>query len=310
MKVLITGVSGFIGYALAEKLVSEGFLVTGIDKLPLPSKSLEKNVLFKFIQEDILNMYGNSTTFDVDIIFHLAGQSGVRTSWSDGYRKLVENNLISTQIMLEIAKKNKIKRFFYASSSSVYGNSLNLPTSELSSRCPINPYGLSKKAGEDLCELYSTTFGLQISIFRFFTVYGPRQRNNMFIQILINNTLRNMETEILGDGSQTRDFIYIEDLISALELAASAELPNFQVMNLGSGKTISISDVKEELVGLSHTISKLRLGEKDLSDVTITHANIDLAKSTLKWKPRIEFAEGIKNQWEYSKREFLNIKQE
>jgi nucleoside-diphosphate-sugar epimerase len=300
MRVLITGISGFIGFALAEKLLSEGHEVAGIDKRPLPLNNLTKFENFKFVQDNLLNNNDDPAIFDVDVIFHLAGQSGVRSAWGSGFKEHAENNILATQIMLENAKKYKVDRFFYASSSSVYGNSLTLPVDESGKRNPNNPYGISKMTGEDLCTLYSKTFGLKTTVLRFFTIYGPRQRENMLIQKLINNAANNIETEILGDGIQSRDFLYIDDLISALSLATITPQPHCHMMNIGSGKTFSVLEVINILEKLINSNLKLKFVEKDLSDVVITHANISSIKATLDWTPTTSFLDGVRKQWEYT----------
>ncbi len=188
MKALVTGCAGFIGSHLAERLIEGDYEVVGIDCFSdyYPRKIKEKNMEklmecdgFHFIKADITEKNLAKLLNSVDYIFHQASQAGVRASWGKSFKIYTDNNILATQMLLEAARDADIKKFIYASSSSVYGDTLSLPMKETDTPRPISPYGVSKLAGEHLCYLYWKNFGLQTTSLRYFTVYGPGQRPDM-----------------------------------------------------------------------------------------------------------------------------------
>lgn len=220
-RILITGVAGFIGSHLAERLIKEGFEVIGIDSFEdyyprwIKEKNIEnllKSPRFTFIEANLLsnNLFNSSPMLlnlkEIDYIFHQAAQAGVRRSWGEDFQVYTSNNILSTQKLLEIAKDLNIKKFIYASSSSVYGDTKSLPIKENTATEPLSPYGVSKLAGENLCFLYWKNFSVPIVSLRYFTVYGPRQRPDMAFHKFIKEILKDEEIHIYGSGEQTRDF--------------------------------------------------------------------------------------------------------
>ncbi|MDP2604719.1 MAG: NAD-dependent epimerase/dehydratase family protein, partial [Deltaproteobacteria bacterium] len=215
MKSLITGVAGFIGSHLAEKLLSLGHQVVGIDKFlnNYPRDFKERNHAgfkshpnFLFLEEDLLRLDLGALLRDVDYVFHLAALPGVRASWGAEFARYSENNIMATQLLLEACKNLPLRKVVYASSSSVYGDTDDLPMREEGITRPVSPYGVSKLAAEHLCYLYWKGYGVPTASLRFFTVYGPRQRPDMFFHILMRAVLRGEPVPLYDDGEQSRDF--------------------------------------------------------------------------------------------------------
>ncbi|HSK31615.1 MAG TPA: NAD-dependent epimerase/dehydratase family protein, partial [Candidatus Limnocylindria bacterium] len=199
MKSLITGVAGFIGSHLAEKLLASGHEVIGIDNfLDNYPRSFKQNHFsgfsrhpkFTFFPDDLLQIDTKRLLGGVDYVFHLAGQPGVRSSWGKEFARYTENNIMATQRLLEAAKELKLRKFVYASTSSVYGDTDDLPMREDGGTRPVSPYGATKLAAEHLCYLYFQAFSVPTVSLRFFTVYGPRQRPDMFFHIFMRALLR------------------------------------------------------------------------------------------------------------------------
>lgn len=303
MRILITGVSGFIGNHLANRMVALEHDVIGIDKKDLVNIQKFSELIkgktgrFEFIKQDINDLDIENSVGSCDYIVHLAGESGVRKSWGTEFYGYVANNIFSTQKLLEFAIKKNVRRFVFASSSSVYGDCDKLPVTETASCKPKSPYGISKLTGEHLCSTYSRRFDLPVAIFRFFTVYGPGQRSNMLIQNVMNNLLYDKTTNILGNGNQSRDFIYISDLLDAITQSISLDLPQLPTLNLGSGQTYNILDTIKLIEKLSQRHATLSFETEDKSDVMTSHANIDSAKALLRWVPRTSLADGLLSQW-------------
>src|SRR5918999_4134210 len=248
MKCLITGVAGFVGSHLAEALLLLGHEVTGVDKFldNYPPRYKESNLAalrgdaqFALVQDDISRLDLHALLRGVDYLFHLAGQPGVRASWGKEFSRYTENNVTATQMLLEAAKGTPLKKFVYASTSSVYGDTLDLPMREDGATRPVSPYGVSKLAAEHLCYLYSKAFAVPTVALRFFTVYGPRQRPDMFFHILMRGLLRDEETPLYDDGEQTRDFTFVSDIVDGL-IRASQYAAHGEVFNLGGGSQTSL----------------------------------------------------------------------
>jgi nucleoside-diphosphate-sugar epimerase len=209
MRSLVTGVAGFVGSSLAERLIREGHEVIGVDCFTdyyarsikeENLKGLLKEEQFTFFEADVL--WANLGEFlnGVDYVFHQAAQAGVRSSWGDEFNVYTSNNVLATQRLLEACKGLEMKRFLYASSSSVYGDSEELPLREQSFLKPVSPYGVTKLAGEYLCYSYWKNFDIPVVSLRYFTVYGPRQRPDMAFHRFIKAMLHDGNIEIYGDG--------------------------------------------------------------------------------------------------------------
>ena len=190
MRVLVTGVAGFIGSTLAERLIHDGHEVVGVDAFtPYYSRAIKAHNLlalrderaFRFIDGDLNTIDLVALLDGVEVVYHQAAQAGVLASWGDTFQTYVDANIRAMQRLLEAARVVKLRRFVYASSSSVYGNTTDLPAREASVPAPVSPYGMTKLAGEHLCHIYATNFGIPTVSLRYFTVYGPRQRPDMGI---------------------------------------------------------------------------------------------------------------------------------
>ena len=241
MRCLVTGVAGFIGSHLAEVLLDQGHTVIGIDCFTdyYAREFKERNLLglkekkeFQLIETDLLNLDLVALLKQVDWVFHLAAQAGVRASWGMNFEIYTHNNILATQKLLEASKDTELKGFIYASSSSVYGDTKQLPTPERTYLQPLSPYGVTKLAAEHLCYLYYKNFGVPTVALRYFTVYGPRQRPDMAFHRFLKAALMEGEIEIYGDGQQSRDFTYISDIVTAHLLTMKRFYPG-EVFNIG-----------------------------------------------------------------------------
>ncbi|TAF18628.1 MAG: NAD-dependent epimerase/dehydratase family protein, partial [Nostocales cyanobacterium] len=192
---------------------------------------------------------------DVEIIYHQAAQAGVRNSWGDGFRAYTERNINTTQVLLEAAKDApKLKRLVFASTSSVYGDAETLPTHEEIAPQPVSPYGITKLAAERLCGLYYKNFGVPFVSLRYFTVYGPRQRPDMAFHKFFKAVLQDEAIPVYGDGQQTRDFTFINDIIAANLAAATVPEAVGEIFNIGGGSRVVLTEVldtMEAIVGKS-----------------------------------------------------------
>ncbi len=307
MKSVITGVAGFIGSHLAEKLLGLGHEVVGVDKF-LDNYAREfkdsnlaqfvKHPSFKFINDDLVNIELRQLLNQTDYIFHLAAQPGVRSSWGKEFSHYSHNNILATQLLLEACKQVKVRKFVYASSSSVYGDTDDLPMRESGGTRPVSPYGVSKLAAEHLCYLYSKAFGIPTVSLRFFTVYGPRQRPDMFFHILLRRLLVDQEIPLYDDGEQSRDFTYCADIVDGL--TAAAFYPGSgDVFNLGGGGEITLLNAIKLVEKVSGRKAKLKRFDRQRGDVRRTRASLDQAKKKLGYKPLVSLEEGLSRQWEW-----------
>ena len=298
MKALVTGCAGFIGSHLTERLLKEGFEVVGIDCFTpyYPREIKERNIAealqhkgFTLIEADILEM---PEFPQVDYIFHQAAQAGVRASWGKDFGIYVRSNILATQRLLQSYKDRGLKKLIYASSSSIYGDA-ELPLKEEVVPKPISPYGVTKLAGENLCYLYYANYGIPVILLRYFTVYGPRQRPDMAINKLVAEITDGKEVVIFGDGTQTRDFTYVDDVVEANILAARSDIKG-RVFNIGGGNRISVNDLVKLIGELLDREVKVRYIEEQKGDVRHTWAHISQARAELGWQPRVNIAEGLR----------------
>lgn len=307
MKSVITGVAGFIGSHLAEKLLGLGHEVVGLDKFldNYPRDFKESNLShflkhpsFEFIGDDLVNVDLHQLLKQTDYVFHLAAQPGVRSSWGKEFSDYAHNNILATQLLLEACKQVKVRKFVYASSSSVYGDTDDLPMRESGGTRPVSPYGVTKLAAEHLCYLYWKAFGIPTVSLRFFTVYGPRQRPDMFFHILMRRLLLDEEIPLYDDGEQSRDFTYCADIIAGL--TAAAFYPGSgDVFNLGGGGEITLLNAIKLVEKVSGRKPKLKRFDRQSGDVRRTRANLDQARSKLGYQPLVPLDEGLARQWKW-----------
>lgn len=307
MKTIVTGAAGFIGSHLIEKLLARGDDVIGVDNFldNYPRRFKENNLAslvghdrFKFVGADLLSIDLRNLLSDVAVVYHLAGQPGVRASWGREFNRYTQNNIMATQQLLEAAKDLKLAKFVYASTSSVYGDTDDLPMREEGRTRPISPYGATKLAAEHLCHLYCKAFGVPTVALRFFTVYGPRQRPDMFFHIFMRALLRGEEVALFDDGEQTRDFTYCGDIVDGI-LGAAAYAGEGEVFNLGGGSEVSLLHAIAIAEKVSGRQARLKRFERQKGDVRHTSARLDQARSKLGYAPKIGLEEGLAAEWEW-----------
>ncbi|MBE9046873.1 NAD-dependent epimerase/dehydratase family protein [Pleurocapsales cyanobacterium LEGE 10410] len=305
---IVTGAAGFIGSHLAEALLEQGNRVIGIDQFndyydpSLKRKNialLQQYPSFRLINADIQFLDWQALLIDVEVVYHQAAQAGVRASWGQGFRSYTERNINATQIILEAAKESSLKRFVFASTSSVYGNAETLPTPETLCPQPVSPYGITKLAAERLCWLYQQNFGVPVTALRYFTVYGPRQRPDMAFHKFFRAATAEEPISIYGDGQQTRDFTFISDIVAANLAAATVPEAVGEVFNIGGGSRVVLAkvlDKMEEIIG--HPIHK-KYVEKARGDARHTGADVSKARKILRYDPQVSLEEGLSQEWEW-----------
>lgn len=305
MKALITGVAGFIGSTLAERLTDDGVTVIGIDSLTdyYDPALKQRNVaaltssLFTFHQADLNYDDLDALLAGVDVVYHLAGQPGVRGSWGDGFGAYTDANINATQRVLEAVRRSEHRpKVVYASSSSIYGEAESYPTNEAMTPQPRSPYGVTKLAGEHLCRLYSANDGLQTVSLRFFTVYGPKQRPDMAFTRFLRAAVAGSTISVYGSGEQIRDFTYVDDIVAALILAAQANVAAGSVYNVSGGGSHSVNEVLEIVAELSPRTLKVERSAVAKGDVSRTAADINAITRDLGWRPTVGLREGIERQ--------------
>jgi nucleoside-diphosphate-sugar epimerase len=302
MNALITGVAGFIGSTLAERLLDRGDDVVGIDCFtdyyPRPMK--ERNLSgprsrsgFRFVESRIQDADLASLLADRTHVFHLAAQAGVRKSWGKDFAVYTVNNIEATQVLLEaLTKAPSLERLVYASSSSVYGDNTPMPFSEAALPQPVSPYGVSKLAAEQLCYLYFANYRVPAVSLRYFTVYGPRQRPDMGFHKFIRATLLGEPITLYGDGEQTRDFTFVHDAATATIAAAERGVPG-RVYNIGGGSRVSVNEVLELIGRIAKRTPIVNVDAAQKGDMRHTYADTSLARADLGFAPGVGLEQGI-----------------
>jgi len=308
--ILITGVAGFIGSHLAEKLLEQRYRVIGIDSFTnFYSKNIKKNNLdlclknenFSFMNKDLIEIDLLPILNKSKYMFHLAAQPGVRTSWGSQFETYVKENILVTQRILEYAKiSNSLQKIIVASSSSVYGEQSGKMNEEKTKTIPVSPYGVTKLCTENLCRIYTENFNLPISSLRYFTVYGPRQRPDMAFMQFILSVLQKNRITVYGDGNQTRDFTYIDDVVDASISAMNVKFAN-ETLNIGGGFVISINDILKKLKDLLESEIDITYELKQKGDVSHTESDISKAAKLIGYHPKRKIKEGLKEEIKFVK---------
>lgn len=306
MRILVTGCAGFIGSHLCESLLEDGHSVLGVDCFTDNySKSIKVANLarskrtkgFKLVNADLASS-PLSPLFDrVEAVFHLAAMPGVRQSWGATFSQYMRNNILATQRLLEAAKKKRLKRLVYASSSSIYGDSERMPTPEDAVPNPVSPYGATKLMGEHLCRVYFRNFGVPLVTLRFFTVFGPRQRPDMAFSRFISRISKGEDIQVFGSGRQRRDFTFVRDVVTAGVLALSAK-PGM-VYNVGAGRTASLNEVVSLMERLMGKRANVVRRQDAPGDVRNTSADITRIAKDLSYGAKTSLEDGLREQIHY-----------
>jgi UDP-glucuronate 4-epimerase len=298
MRYVVTGAAGFIGSHLAEALQSAGHEVTGIDCFTDyygPTRKEENaaglDVARIDVAEDELDLDG------VDGVFHLAGQPGVR-SFGAVFGDYVRRNVLATQRVFEAAAAARA-RVVFASSSSIYGDAETYPTPEDTPPLPISPYGITKLSCEHLARAYAGSFGLDVVVLRYFTVYGPRQRPDMALARIVEALASGGSFDLYGDGGHSRSFTYVGDAVAAT-IAAMERAPAGATYNVGGGEEATMREVIDRFERLSGRKLDLRAAPPAAGDVRRTSADVSRIRRDLGWEPRVGLEEGLRAQWSWA----------
>jgi nucleoside-diphosphate-sugar epimerase len=287
-RALVTGCAGFIGSHLTESLLADGHDVVGIDVRDGANLAVAHDYDgFELLQGDVAEL----DLPECDVVFHLAGEPGVRGSWGERFDVYTQRNVTATQRLLEALPAGT--RLVYASSSSVYGDALRLPTREDATPRPLSPYGVTKLAAEHLCVLYASQHGADTVALRYFSVYGPRQRPDMAFRRFCEAIAAGEPIELYGDGHQTRDFTYVDDVVAATRAAASAKRGGGRVYNIGGGARVSLNRALELLAGHAGRPLDVRRREREAGDAHDTGADISRARAELGFAPKTRVADGL-----------------
>lgn len=309
MRILVTGCAGFIGSHSVERLLGAGHRVRGVDSFTdYYEPGLKRANLvgivdpgFELVEADLTSTDPVALLDGVDSVLHLAGQPGVRASWAAGFEQYVERNVLATQRLLEAARTVGVERFAAASSSSVYGDAETYPTPETALPRPVSPYGVTKLAAEHLCTLYATNFGVPTVSLRYFTVFGPRQRTDMALRRLVEAALTGGTFPLYGDGSVSRSFTYVGDVVDANLAALFEDVPPGTVCNIANESTATMTELIElvgDVVGTPVQVERLPVAA---GDARRTGGSSELAAEVLGWAPATSLAEGVAAQVDWQR---------
>ena len=319
-KIVITGGAGFIGSHIAQACAKTGNEIVIIDNLDnYYSPEIKKRNLeyvsqmgdITFVQGDItdINFLKSIITPDIDYVFHEAAQAGVRISVEDPF-KPNNVNVLGTLNVLQASIEANVKRVINASSSSVYGKKEYLPFDEKHPTQPVSPYGVSKLAAEHYCRVFYEVYGIPTVSWRYFTVYGPRMRPDLAISIFTKKMLNNETIIVFGDGNQTRDFTYIDDIVKANLKLLDTSKADGKILNIGSGSRITVNDLIDNLKRLIDSTSLVKYSKSQKGDAIDTQADIRLGYEIIGYKPSIEINKGLSmflNWYKTSGREYYLI---
>jgi UDP-glucuronate 4-epimerase len=304
VRILITGVAGFIGSHLAENLLSIGHTVVGIDNFDpfYPKKFKVRNLdqlttspQFSFFEEDIRSRSSLNNSFErtkIDAVIHLAAKAGVRPS-IENMTEYYEVNINGTVNLLECMRQNGVSKLIFASSSSVYGNNKKVPFSETDAvDYPISPYASTKKSGELLCHVFSHLYHFDITCLRFFTVFGPRQRPDLAIHKFTRLIDIDKPLPFFGDGSTGRDYTYIDDIVQGI-ICALDKLEGFHIYNLGESRVVTLVELIKTIETVLNKQAILDKQPLQPGDVEKTFADITRARNDIGYAPKYSLEAGI-----------------
>ncbi len=307
MHILVAGGAGFIGSHLCDRLLLDGHRLTVVDNFdPYYARALKEQNLShvraheqaRVLELDLARDDLGPAFEGVEAVVQLAARAGVRESWGTSFAGYLDNNVLSTQRLLEASRGRKLHAFVYASSASVYGDEHVEPVDESAATRPFSPYGITKLAGEHLALLYQRLHGVPACSLRYFSVYGPRERPDKGLQIFLTAARDGRPITVFGDGSQRRDFTYVGDIVEGT-VAALQRSPAGEIMNLGRGKIETLN----HLIKTVERVTGRRLDVKHAplqdGDVRVTAAIIDKARRLLDYNPQVDLETGIRRQWQH-----------
>lgn len=320
MRILVTGGAGFIGGNLAEAFLRDGHDVTVLDNLePFYNVGIKRHTIdlhrevaaghagtYRFVEGDIRDEdVVNELVDGVDVVVHQAAQAGVRES-VDNPRKVTDINVDGTVNLLQAATEAGVDRVIIASSSSVYGKPESLPYTEDHPTEPVSPYGVTKLAQEHMARVYTELHGLPTVCLRYFTVYGPRMRPNMAISNFVSRCLNGESPVIYGDGQQTRDFTYVDDVVDANRTLLESGTADGEVLNIGSSDNISIQELAETVRDQLAPDLDIVYESAREADAEHTHASVETAGDVIGYEPSRTITEGVGEfiEWYQANREW------
>jgi nucleoside-diphosphate-sugar epimerase len=305
MRYLVTGGAGFIGSNTVEELVRRGNAVVVLDDLSSGKPGNLENVRsnIEFVRESVTNLDRlREVCHEVDCVIHLAAQVSVPRSIQDP----IETNLINVDGTLNVlvaARDAKVKRVVFASSCAVYGKTETLPIAENVSLAPISPYGISKQVGEAYGQVFQQLYGLEFVALRYFNVFGPKQSPGSaysgVLSLFNAALLKGSQPTIYGDGGQSRDFVYVGNVVDAILLAAEEKRAAGHAFNIGAGKRYTLNQTLSLLEKITGRPAKAKYAPSREGDIRDSQADIALARNLLGYNPHIEFEEGLKHTWEW-----------
>ena len=299
MYAVVTGAAGFIGAHLCEHLLRSGDEVVGIDSFSdhYGPQQKEENVArlsgwgsFSLIRADLAEGVDSGWVRDADVVYHLAAESGHRPSWGDGFPDYVQSNILATWRLLQAAREAPLRKFVYASCASVYGAASRKRITESARLQPLSAVGVSKAAGETLCDAYRRTWDVPTLSLRLFSVYGTRQRPDSALARLLTAATSRQPFLLYGDGTQTRDLVHVDDVVTILRSAALSSRTG--VVNVGTGSPVSLQHLIGAVGGLVRPVDVVRLPDQPGAARHLT-ADITLARRWFGYTPRVSLADGL-----------------
>lgn len=305
-RVLVTGCAGFLGSHLAGRLLHEGARVVGVDSFTsyygkqVKRKNLEpllEHPHFEFRRLDLSRDPIEGLLTGVEVVYHLAGQPGVRGSFGTGFGAYLRHNIEASQRLLDAAADHPLTAFVYASSSSVYGENPMFPTPEDAPKQPLSPYGMTKLACEHIAEVYFRTRGVPAVGLRYFSSYGPRQRPDMAFARFIAQLIAGKPITLYGGGSQLRDFTYVDDVVEGTLLAAARGRPG-AVYNIGGGSPVTLWNAVQRIGRILDRRIEIQSLPPVPEEAPRTGADLSLARKELGFGPAVDLATGLRRQVE------------
>lgn len=289
--ILVTGGTGFIGSHLVRRLVEQGEHVRVLTR---DAKKVLSDQTVAICSGDLRDEASLSRAMaGVNVVYHMAGYGSPSTA-EDGFRQIVDVNIAGTLSLLTAANKAAVRRVIFASSASVYGDSPESPKREAMAVAPQTPYAISKVSGEHLCDILGRRYGIETVVLRYFNVYGPGQPALFVIPRFIDMLRKEERVRLHGGGEQVRDFIYIDDVVTATMQAGTVQRSAGQIINVGSGVPITIKHVMTELAALLGRTPKIDTVAALPGDIRESIADITVARETLGYEPAFSFREGLR----------------